>query len=95
MYTAKTKGRIQFSLRPPVGAQRVLVAGDFNDWAPIPLKRSKTGTLALEVKASQEIYQYKFVVDGQWVLDPDNPLKAISPLGTVNSVARVAQNTGY
>jgi 1,4-alpha-glucan branching enzyme len=90
MYQAtKRKKTIRFKFTPNNPVREVLLAGDFNQWKPAPLKRSPDGSLALDVPAPAGIYQYKFVVDGEWIADPDNTQRAVSPLGTVNSVARI------
>ena len=34
-------------------------------------------------------YQYRFLIDGQWLVDPDNPLKIINESGNVNSLIKV------
>ena len=34
-------------------------------------------------------YQYKFIVDGQWILDPANPNKETDLQGNDNSVIKV------
>jgi hypothetical protein len=34
-------------------------------------------------------HRYKFVVDGEWILDPDNPLWEQNEVGTGNSVVWV------
>ena len=35
------------------------------------------------------VYQYKFLVDGKWEEDPNNPQVAEGPLGGINSVVTV------
>jgi 1,4-alpha-glucan branching enzyme len=48
-------------------AQKVTVAGDFNNWdnTATPLKRDKNGNfkVTLELEAGRE-YQFKYVIDG-------------------------------
>ena len=34
-------------------------------------------------------YQYKYYVDGQWVVDPENPLRIVTETGIVNSLIKV------
>ena len=37
-------------------------------------------------------YEYKFVVDGQWVADPDNPRQKADPFGGFNSLVAIQDN---
>ena len=55
------------------------VAGSFNDWDPE----------LLPMAYSPETSAYKFVVDGEWVLDESNPNFAANDFGTLNSVINV------
>lgn len=50
----------------------VLLAGDMNDWDPAknPMKL-KEGKWETDVFVNPGKYQYKFVVDGVWIRDPD------------------------
>ncbi len=34
-------------------------------------------------------HEYKFIVDGKWVEDPDNKIKTINAFGSANSVAQL------
>jgi len=34
-------------------------------------------------------YEYKFVVNGEWTVDPANPSFVVNSLGTLNSVVEV------
>ncbi len=55
-------------------AQAVAVAGDFNGWKPdsTPLHRTPSGIWMVEIPLSVgSKYQYMFVVDDQWVTDPN------------------------
>ncbi len=59
-------------------AMEVYLAGDFNDWSTTlsPMKKESDGTFWLTLKLSPGKYEYKFIVDGQWTADPDNPVTA-------------------
>jgi 1,4-alpha-glucan branching enzyme len=82
----KKKGVLRFSLSPHGGAQRVAVAGDFNNWKPAPLRKRGDG-FGASFSLPPGMYQYKFIVDGTWIIDPDGNQWALSPLGSINSVA--------
>jgi len=84
----KKKGTVRFTVAPACDACRVFLAGDFSGWEPVPMRRQK-GTFGITVPLRPGTYQYKFVVDEQWITDPDHGEVAVSPLGTVNSVAVV------
>ena len=54
---------------------RVCVAGSFNGWSTSAAPMTKSGglfTYTCELKPGR--YEYKFVVDGNWINDPGNPL---------------------
>ena len=35
-------------------------------------------------------YEYKFVINGEWTVDPNNPNFVVNDLGTLNSVVEVS-----
>ncbi len=64
---------VVFTLRAP-GAQEVYLVGDFNLWNPT-VERMRANGEEFEVRLFLVAgeYRYKFVVDGNWIADPDNP----------------------
>lgn len=84
----RKKGTVRFSVKPLGGAKKVSIAGDFNDWQPAPLRKSKD-EFALTLPVAGGTHEYKFLVDGQWIVDPDNSAWALNPYGTLNSVAQI------
>ncbi|HBC86444.1 MAG TPA: hypothetical protein DCZ94_05775 [Lentisphaeria bacterium] len=68
-------------------AQKVFLAGTFNNWALMPMTRLKSCFHAiLRLKPGE--YQYKFVVDGKWLEDPE--AKSVQNVfGTANSIVSV------
>ncbi len=84
------KGTIRFAIRPGDGVKEVLVAGDFSDWRPVRMIRRKDGTFVKNVSGVNEKLAYKFIVDGEWVVDPDHSDWIMDPFHSVNSIARVA-----
>lgn len=86
-----TLRRVCFSF-PSVPGRRVALAGSFNDWdpdsAPMPYS-PKDGRYSCTVMLPAGIAEYKFVVDGEWILDEENPDFAANDFGTLNSVVRV------
>ncbi len=83
------KGTVRFTLKPAPPAKQVMLAGDFNEWKPVALKKQKDGSFAVVMPLRAGVYEYKYIVDGQWVVDPDNSRWALNPYGTLNSVAQV------
>jgi len=54
------------------GASTVLLTGTMNDWAGVAMyKTGSSFTYTCRLEAGT--YEYKFVVDGNWVSDPTNP----------------------
>ena len=81
------KGITRFALQAGKQAREVAVAGDFNHWKPVPMKNQGKGLFVCQVRTSDKTFEYKFVVDGTWLTDPDNPRFSPNPFGTFNSVA--------
>lgn len=80
-------GTVRFSIKPGGDVQRVDVAGDFSQWKPLPMRKQRDGSYQTTVPECGDSCQYKFLIDGRWVTDPDNRIWAINPYGTLNSVA--------
>jgi len=74
------------------GATDVRIAGDFNGWIPDKGVRSlieSNGPVRVWTKILQlppGTYQYRYVVDGEWREDPENPEIISGPEGDHNSV---------
>jgi len=84
----RRKGTYRFTLTPNGEARKASVAGDFTGWGPVAMRR-RSGAFGVTVALPPGCYQYKFVVDGQWVTDPDNSDWGVSDIGTINSVVTV------
>lgn len=71
--TGKAAGNTLFRLNDYPNARFVAVAGEFNQWnaRSLPCVR-ENGSWVCPVDIKPGTYLYKFVVDGVWVLDPDN-----------------------
>ena len=85
------KGTVRFSMVPSDGSKKVALAGNFNDWKPAPMRKQKGGRFSVSVDLPPGTYEYKFIVDDQWVVDPDTNTWAMNPYGTFNSVAQIAE----
>ena len=70
-----------FSYTDP-SAKTVTVAGEFTNWSEVPLTRGDSGKWAKTLHLKPGYYAYKFVVNGDWVLDPSNPQrKTVNDIG--------------
>jgi 1,4-alpha-glucan branching enzyme len=75
------------------GAKAVAVAGSFNGWNPdrSPLTRTTDGKWVGDLTGIKGRHEYLFVVDGQWVLDPNAKESVQNPFGGRNSVLVVSE----
>ena len=74
------------------GAQRVQLAGDFNNWSPEGTEMSRNGdadTFKALLPLGPGRYQYRLIIDGRWYSDPHNKLVETNPFGDLNSVVEV------
>jgi len=87
-----TKG-IKLQLVNP-SAKSVAVAGSFNEWNPArtPLKPAGEGKWVGELNGITGRHEYLFVVDGQWLPDPNAKESVQNPYGGRNSVLVVPSN---
>jgi hypothetical protein len=77
----------QFNLRGYENAQKVIVTGSFNNWNTNDYRMvMKNGEWIFPIHLQPGRYSYKFIVDGQWIVDPMNPLAEINEFGGQNSV---------
>lgn len=82
-------GTVRFVYSPDFPVKQVGLAGSFNNWRPVAMKKQKNGVYALELNMSKGHHEYKFVVDGVWQSDPENTNTVQNALGSVNSVVFV------
>ena len=82
--------QVKFLLRADTAGEVVLV-GSFNAWNPAKggMKQNKDGIWTKTLRLKPGAYEYKFLVDGQWWSDPDNPDFRDNEFGTTNSVVTV------
>lgn len=78
---------IAFSFPAPE-AREVYLVGDFNDWKIDSSSRMvcNNGTWNKRMKLKAGKYHYRFVVDGKWTEDSNNPYKEKNPFGEMNSL---------
>ncbi|SHL20386.1 Glycogen recognition site of AMP-activated protein kinase [Desulfatibacillum alkenivorans DSM 16219] len=87
---ASAKKRVTFFMRAPE-AKEVSVAGDFNGWdaKKHPMKLDKTGLWKKIVMVAPGRCEYKFLVDGDWALNPDTQETCTNEFGTENHVLEI------
>jgi 1,4-alpha-glucan branching enzyme len=85
-----------FRLSGYTNAQSVFVTGSFNNWREKELKMKKTnGGWELNLYLAEGTHGYKFIVDGQWILDPANKVTRPDGKGNVNSVLELGEVTTF
>ena len=74
-------------------AKQVAVAGSFNQWKPetTPLEPAGNGRWTGKLKLSPGRHEYLFVVDGQWLPDPNARESIQNPFGGINSILTVSE----
>lgn len=74
-------------------AEKVQIAGDFNNWKPQQtiMQPGKDGKWELAMELAPGKYRYRMVVDGQWQQDPYNENAELNPFGEYNSILEVKQ----
>jgi len=89
--TVSATREVAFVLSSPE-AQEVYLCGDFNQWIPSTLPMIRHGEdhwwekrLVLEPGR----YEYKFIVNGVWIHNPDAPENVPNVHGSLNSVVEV------
>ena len=86
---AAPKAHLEF-IKPD--AKNVCVAGSFNGWNPAktPLTRLTDGKWVGDLTGITGRHEYLFVVDGQWLPDPNARESVQNPFGGRNSVLVVS-----
>ena len=75
-----------FELSDHMGATTVFVAGNFNGWQLGSLElQVENDCWQLPVFLPDGTYAYKFIVDGHWITDPQNPILRPDGSGNYNS----------
>lgn len=70
----------------------VTIAGQFNGWNPqaTPMEKKDDGNweISLELTKGQR-HRYKYIIDGIWIPDPDNPDSEPDGFGGLNSLVKI------
>lgn len=85
----KKNGSVRFAFSPEEPVKKVFLAGSFNNWEPLQMRKQKSGQYVRTMELPVGSHQYKYIVDGTWQQDADNDASAVNSLGTLNSVVVV------
>lgn len=85
---------VHLELNHPM-AQGVCIAGSFNNWHPAATEMISRGNgkWTKELTLLPGRYEYRFVVDGQWMDDPNAKETVPNPFGSSNAVLVVKPHT--
>jgi len=81
----------EFVINAP-NADAVYVLGDFNGWQKLEtnrLSKLENGCWSAHFTLDKGKYRYKFLIDDNWIHDPENPHIESNSFGTVDSVLTV------
>lgn len=87
----KEGGQVNFQLAAAAGS-KVYVAGTFNNWKPRqhPLRIAPhSGVFSAALTLSPGRHEYKYIVNGEWLIDEAKPNWTPNELGSLNSVMNV------
>ena len=88
------KRRADFTVRAPIGST-VYLAGTFNDWSETSkpmVDKDGTGVFFCRCFLKAERYEYKFIVNGVWQIDDNNPNFVSNDMGSLNSVLELGDD---
>lgn len=87
------EGGILFTYSDP-NSGGVSLAGTFNEWnaEAAPLAKGDGGLWSIVYPLAAGSHEYKFVVDGAWFADPENPDTQADPYGGANSLVTVGDD---
>jgi hypothetical protein len=95
--TTDACGKVTFTVAAGKGQHTVLLSGSFNAWgsdektADVMTDPGSTGAWTVVKTLAPGVYQYKFIVDGKWQADPNDPNQVPDGYGGQNSVVEVPQ----
>ncbi|MGO8766112.1 MAG: glycogen-binding domain-containing protein [Limisphaerales bacterium] len=87
----KTRREVAFILSSPE-AEEVYLCGDLNEWSPRGLPMIRHGAdrcWKKRLMLAPGRYEYKFIVNGVWIHNPDAPQNVPDGHGSLNLVMEV------
>lgn len=90
------RGKVILRLNGHQSAKKVILAGNFNGWdeGAIQMTPDADGW-HLRADLPPGRYEYKFIVDGTWIHDPENKDVVHNEHGTLNSVLYVTKHVTF
>ena len=85
---APKRKRVDFKIEARAGSE-VFLAGTFNNWDPTqnPMRGNPAkGVFTTSILLTSGRHEYKFVVNGEWRVDPSCRESVTNACGTLNSV---------
>ena len=85
----RVPGGVLFQAQDP-NAKYVEIVGDFNQWIPeLMVRRDPQGLWQKVIPLTHGTYRYKLIVDGEWQLDPHQPIQRSNAFGTMDSFLEI------
>ncbi|MDY7395333.1 hypothetical protein UMM65_08775 [Aureibaculum sp. 2210JD6-5] len=89
-------GNAHFFLKGYEDAEKAILSGTFNRWDEHNLEMEKTkGGWKISLNLKPDTYQYKFIVDGNWMEDPNNAHKEYNEHHTFNSILTIKETVTF
>ena len=80
-------GLTRFILPGYLRNKRAFLSGSFNNWSTLKGVMQKTdGGWIMDIKLNPGVYEYKYIVDGRWMTDPNDLSRVDDGAGNINSV---------
>ena len=91
MIVKKGRSQVTFVFRPEFPCRHVSVVGSFNGWQPDDgrMIRQKDGSFRKRLQLPPGEHRYKFLVDGQWMIDSNGQRQVVNEFGTLDSLVTV------
>lgn len=95
-YKIDINGNVEFTLNGRKKARQVILSGTFNDWNEQAIALHRIGDeWKIKLNIPPGIYEYKFIVDGEWITDPNNPFMVENQHYTFNSILAVGKEVQF
>jgi hypothetical protein len=87
---------VTFNLDGYKRASNVILSGSFNNWNESELRMKKEDSKwSFQLNLPPGIYEYKFIVDGNWTHDKRNPITVKNQHETLNSILVVGRDRQF
>lgn len=86
------KEQVSFKI-DSTGIEKLEIAGEMSNWAPMPFKKTADNQWELEFELSAGKYQYQLILDENWILDPWNKVVVDNGIGGQNSLLQVGADS--